>query len=202
MCSPICNSGSIPAVFDFPTPADGKCVLANIPSAFGTMAGDFSLHVIAKFNTLDTSALSTILENGITGQLEPHLALYVKTGMFKVFLNSGGPTPLKLETSQVPLGTNVTIGVTRQNGICNLGMDGVVVVTMPCTNTELFPAPSSNNIWTTFGVGAQKTSASSCANQINAFTSTVGYVYSIKLIGGDAECPSCFGLKIIYAHGF
>ena len=201
MCSPVCTPGLIPAVYVFPSSkADGLCVIANIPSTFGILAGDFSLHVIARFNTLNSATLSTILENGITGQLEPLLALYVRDGKFKVFVKSGGGT-IQLETSQVPLGTNVTIGVTRHNGICNVGVDGIVVVSMPCDSTALVPAPSSNNIWSSFGVGAQKDSAASCANRINAFTSTVGYVYAIKLIGGDAECPSCLGLKLTYVNG-
>ena len=172
-------------------------MIARIPSEFGTIAGDFSFYLIAKFNPLDTNMLSTILENGITGQVDPNFAMYVRSGALKVFVMSNGGAIVQLVTSQVPLGTDITIGVTRQNGICNLGVDGTVVVTMPCANSAISPGPSSNNEWTKFGVGAQKESATSCAQKINAFSSTVGYTYSIKLIGGDSDCSSFLGLKMI-----
>ncbi len=164
------------------------------------MAGDFALYVTARFNNLNTATLSTIFENGITGQIGPRLAMSVRNGKLtiEVTVTSGGATIL-LETSQVPLGTNATIGVTRQNGNCNLGVDGAVVVSTPCANSAIIPAPSSNNVWTTFGVGAQKEAAASCAQKINAFT--VGYIHAIRLIGGEAKCSSCIVLKVIALKG-
>jgi hypothetical protein len=184
-CSQICNQGSIPLVYTFPTPAaDGNCVLANIPSSFGAVAGDFFIQVTCTFNSLTFNNLGTILENGITNVINPHLGIYVLNGKLSTFIVSGGNI-LLLETSNVPLGIQVTIRVSRHRGTCSMLVEGTVVASTPCSNSALFPSPSNDNIWTIIGVGAQKNSGTSCANQINAFTAAMGRIHAVKLIGGD-----------------
>lgn len=183
-CSQICNPGAIPLIYTFPTPAtDGYCVLANIPSSFGAVTGDFFLEVTCTFNSLTFQNMGTILENGITNVIAPRIGMYLLNGKLSLFLVSDGDM-LLFETSQVALGIQVTIRASRLQGTCSMLVEGTVVASLPCSNSALFPSPSDNNIWTIFGVGAQKNSATSCASQINAFTAAMGRIHAVKLIGG------------------
>jgi hypothetical protein len=143
------------------------------------MPGNFLLQVTCTFKML-VWEMATILESGINNVIWPLLQMSVQYGKFGSTVGFD-----RLEISQVPFNTPVIIQVSRQNGICSMFVDRKVLVSRACTNTALFPAPSDNNIWSIIGVGAQKDSANSVSRQINAFSSTVGYIHAIKMIGGN-----------------
>jgi hypothetical protein len=144
------------------------------------MAGDVLLQVNCTFKTFVFDGLATILESGITGVIWPLLAMAVQYGKLSATLGFN-----RLEISQVPFNTPVIIQIFRRNGICSMFVDRKILVSMACANTALFPAPSDNNIWSIIGVGVQKDAANSVARQINTFSSTVGYIHAIKMIGGN-----------------
>ena len=186
---PICSNGSIPAYYSFPIPAVvGQCSLANIPPTFGIMSGDFSIQVTAIFNNLNGPGY--IFENGISGEITGLLTLGVFDNHLITWL-AGTPACMGndcaindidtfLQTSEIPLAVTVIIVIQRTQDVCSLLVNGTIVVTVACTDASLIPPPSDNNIWSIVGVGAQKSSSSSCG--VNTFLA--GSIISITLQGG------------------
>ena len=195
--SQVCGPGSSPLVYSFPVPtANSPCTLAQIPPTFGTLASNFSLEVVAELKTLNpgTNNLAAIMDDGVFNVVGPNFAMYVGGGKLIAVL-AGTPwcqttgcaftsQPYNwLQTSNISLNVKTTIVVMRKQGMCRLTVDGTEVVSTPCSNAPLVPAPSNSNDWSIVGIGAQKRSMSACGSTA-PFTSTTGTIQSITLSGG------------------
>ena len=169
----------------------GQCTFANIPSSFGTLDKDFWLEITAVFNSVDGTG--AIIENGISGVIAGRLGVTLYRGKLIAYLvgtpgctgvecvDTSPTSFLQTPASQIPLGIATKIMVSRVQGICSLLINGKIAVTVGCNSSPLIVDPSYGNIWSTFVVGAQKISASSCG--INAINSAS--IQTIKLTDGE-----------------
>lgn len=187
---PVCDPGSVAATYTFPIPArSGECTVANIPSAFGAIEGNFEIHITAEFQSLDGPGY--IIENGISGVVTGRIAFGVFRGSAITWL-AGTPActescvifdpTTSLQTSKIPLSIMTNIILRRSNRICSLIVNGSSVVTVSCTDSALIPSQSNGNTWSIFGVGAQKSDALSCG--VNTFNS--GTIAAITLTVGKS----------------
>jgi hypothetical protein len=189
---PICCCGSVPAFYAFPIPTGtGECTLANIPSAFGAIEGDFVLQATLELTSLTDAEY--IVENGINSQVTGRLTLGLYNSSVVTWV-AGAPACTgsscaitdpwtSLQTSEIPLDVVTNITIRRSNGICSLLVNGTTAVSVTCTNTALIPPPSDGNSWSIFGVGAQKLDASSCGTN----PLVTGTIKAITLTGGTSN---------------
>ncbi len=190
---PICNLGSVPAYYAFPIPAGvGQCTVANIPSAFGTIEGDFVLQATVELNNLMEAEY--IVENGINNVIGGRLSLGLYRGSMIAGVAGTSDLGGALQTFEVPLRVITRITIKRSEGICSLLVDGTTAVSVNCSNTALIPPPSEDNNWSIFGVGAQKVTASSCGiNHLNS-----GAITAITLIGGTSNIRTY--MSVLFAN--